>query len=201
MIRCARTPVGSSPSSARCRCRGWLNGSIDAVFRVGAGDGARFVVVDYKSNRLHEPGAADPLADVSPGSSRRRDDPQPLPVAGAAVQRRPAPLPAVADRRPLRPRSPSRRRRLPVRTGHGRTRHPHRSTASPTASSPGSRRRPRSSPSTPSSFMSTQIARTGGFIRHEAPDPSNRLRRGVPASWWQPSPADRRHLLACTRRP
>ena len=48
--------------------RGWLNGSIDAVFRVGAGAGgdARFVVVDYKTNRLHQPGASHPLADYRP---------------------------------------------------------------------------------------------------------------------------------------
>jgi len=47
---------------------GWLNGSIDAVFRVAATDGedGPFVVVDYKSNRLDEPGAADPLAAYRP---------------------------------------------------------------------------------------------------------------------------------------
>ena len=47
---------------------GWLNGSIDAVFRVAdpRADASRFVVVDYKSNRLHEPGTADPLAAYRP---------------------------------------------------------------------------------------------------------------------------------------
>ena len=44
---------------------GWLTGSIDAVFRVGAGE-PRFVVVDYKSNRLHELGAVEPLAAYRP---------------------------------------------------------------------------------------------------------------------------------------
>lgn len=47
---------------------GWLDGSIDAVFRVTApsAHGSHYVVVDYKSNRLHEPGAADPLASYRP---------------------------------------------------------------------------------------------------------------------------------------
>ena len=34
--------------------RGYLSGSIDVVLRVPDGDGARFVVVDYKTNRLGE---------------------------------------------------------------------------------------------------------------------------------------------------
>ncbi len=45
---------------------GWLTGSIDAVFRVGAADDQRFVVVDYKSNRLHRPDAVDPLSAYRP---------------------------------------------------------------------------------------------------------------------------------------
>jgi exodeoxyribonuclease V beta subunit len=46
---------------------GWLQGSIDAVFRVHDPGGVpRFVVVDYKSNRLHEPGAADPVEAYRP---------------------------------------------------------------------------------------------------------------------------------------
>jgi exodeoxyribonuclease V beta subunit len=44
---------------------GWLTGSIDAVIRAG-GDAPRFVVVDYKTNRLHRPDAADPLAAYRP---------------------------------------------------------------------------------------------------------------------------------------
>jgi exodeoxyribonuclease V beta subunit len=43
--------------------RGWLTGSLDAVFRVddtaSLAGGARFVVVDYKSNRVHDPSALD----------------------------------------------------------------------------------------------------------------------------------------------
>ena len=35
--------------------RGYLNGSIDAVLRVPDGSGHRFVVVDYKTNRLGDP--------------------------------------------------------------------------------------------------------------------------------------------------
>jgi exodeoxyribonuclease V beta subunit len=44
---------------------GWLTGSIDAVFRVGPTD-PRYVVVDYKSNRLHDRDAIDPLAAYRP---------------------------------------------------------------------------------------------------------------------------------------
>jgi exodeoxyribonuclease V beta subunit len=44
---------------------GWLTGSIDAVFRVGT-TAPRFVVVDYKSNRLHDHDAIDPLAAYRP---------------------------------------------------------------------------------------------------------------------------------------
>ncbi|CAN5834830.1 exodeoxyribonuclease V subunit beta [soil metagenome] len=59
-----RTQLGPTPMS------GWLTGSIDGVFRVrpvsGPGAGTRFVVVDYKSNRLHAPGDSDPLAAYHP---------------------------------------------------------------------------------------------------------------------------------------
>ena len=41
--------------------RGWLTGSIDAVFRLPCADGHRYVLVDYKSNRLHRPDDAVPL--------------------------------------------------------------------------------------------------------------------------------------------
>lgn len=43
---------------------GWLTGSIDGVFRVGAGTAdERYVVVDYKTNRLHDP-ASEHRAEV-----------------------------------------------------------------------------------------------------------------------------------------
>ena len=46
---------------------GFLQGSIDAVLRVpAAGGGYRYLVVDYKTNRLHARGAADPLASYHP---------------------------------------------------------------------------------------------------------------------------------------
>ncbi len=41
---------------------GAMNGSIDAVFRVDTGNDTRFVVVDYKSDRLHDDDSSDPLA-------------------------------------------------------------------------------------------------------------------------------------------
>ncbi len=45
---------------------GYLTGSIDAVLRIPSVDGHRYVVVDYKTNRLHARGAADPLAAYRP---------------------------------------------------------------------------------------------------------------------------------------
>ena len=46
---------------------GYLRGSIDAVLRVpGSGEDHRYVVVDYKSNRLHARGATQPLDAYHP---------------------------------------------------------------------------------------------------------------------------------------
>lgn len=45
---------------------GYLQGSIDAVLRVPTTTGHRFIVVDYKTNRLHQRGAADPVAAYHP---------------------------------------------------------------------------------------------------------------------------------------
>src|SRR5699024_11038421 len=44
-----------SPSLGRQLLRGYRSGSIDVVLRVPDGDGHRFVVVDYKTNRLGAP--------------------------------------------------------------------------------------------------------------------------------------------------
>lgn len=45
---------------------GWMNGSIDAVFRVPHNGAHKYFVVDYKTNRLHVPGASDPVAAYAP---------------------------------------------------------------------------------------------------------------------------------------
>ncbi len=46
---------------------GWLTGSIDALIRADDASGvSRFIVVDYKTNRLHRIGDADPLAAYDP---------------------------------------------------------------------------------------------------------------------------------------
>jgi exodeoxyribonuclease V beta subunit len=60
-------PYGGHLAStlAAVELAGWLTGSIDAVFRAGGAD-PRFVVVDYKTNRLHRPDAIDPLAAYRP---------------------------------------------------------------------------------------------------------------------------------------
>jgi exodeoxyribonuclease V beta subunit len=46
--------------------RGYLSGSIDVVLRVRSSDGQRFVVVDYKTNSLGEPGQPLTAADYTP---------------------------------------------------------------------------------------------------------------------------------------
>lgn len=46
--------------------RGYLSGSVDVVLRVPAGAGHRYVVVDYKTNWLGEPGGELTAADYSP---------------------------------------------------------------------------------------------------------------------------------------
>ena len=98
---------------------GWLTGSIDAVFRVGDVD-PRFVVVDYKSNRLHDPAATDPLDAYHPD------------LLGAAMTHSHYPLQAVlycvALHRYLRWRlgaalrapAPPRRGGIPLRARDGR---------------------------------------------------------------------------------
>ncbi len=45
---------------------GWMHGSVDGVFRVPVDGGHRYAVVDYKTNRLHMPGAVDPVAAYHP---------------------------------------------------------------------------------------------------------------------------------------
>jgi len=66
--RLERPPLGDQP------LRGYLSGSVDAVLRLpadgaggaDAGGGDRFVVVDYKTNLLGEPGAPVTAADYAP---------------------------------------------------------------------------------------------------------------------------------------
>ncbi|MUL44715.1 AAA family ATPase [Mycobacterium sp. CBMA293] len=47
------------------RLHGYLSGSIDAVLRVPAGDDHRYLVVDYKTNRLGDFGAENTAADYT----------------------------------------------------------------------------------------------------------------------------------------
>ncbi len=71
---------------------GFLQGSIDAVLRVpDATVGHRYLVVDYKTNRLHARGAADPLAayhpDLLPGEMAHHDYPLQSILYSVAVHR------------------------------------------------------------------------------------------------------------------
>ena len=87
--------------------RGYLTGSIDAVLRVGAGRPAlpRRRLQDQPAGRLRR--AADRVA-LPVGRAGDRDGRGALPVAGAALLRRAAPLPALAAAG-LRPRRAPRR--------------------------------------------------------------------------------------------
>jgi exodeoxyribonuclease V beta subunit len=57
-----------SPSLGGQLLRGYLSGSIDVVLRVGDGPGLRYVVVDYKTNRLGTPGEALTALDYTPAA-------------------------------------------------------------------------------------------------------------------------------------
>ncbi|WP_182526865.1 UvrD-helicase domain-containing protein [Nocardioides dongkuii] len=59
--RLERPPLGDQP------LRGYLSGSVDAVLRVPGDAGPRFLVVDYKTNLLGEPGRPLTAADYAPG--------------------------------------------------------------------------------------------------------------------------------------
>jgi exodeoxyribonuclease V beta subunit len=50
--------------------RGTLNGSIDKIFPVGAGDTVRFFVSDYKSNKIAAPQGARPIDRYTPENLR-----------------------------------------------------------------------------------------------------------------------------------
>jgi exodeoxyribonuclease V beta subunit len=55
-----------SPSLGGQALRGYLSGSIDVVLRVGEPDRPRYVVVDYKTNTLGEPGRPLTALDYTP---------------------------------------------------------------------------------------------------------------------------------------
>lgn len=56
----------SGPLLGAQSLRGYLTGSIDVVLRVHDGDQPRYLVVDYKTNRLGEPGRPLTAADYAP---------------------------------------------------------------------------------------------------------------------------------------
>ena len=70
---------------------GFLQGSIDAVLRVGTPGEPRFVVVDYKTNRLHQRGVAAPLdayhPDLLPEAMAHHDYPLQALLYSVAVHR------------------------------------------------------------------------------------------------------------------
>ncbi len=55
-----------NPSLGEQALRGYLSGSIDVVLRVGEADRPRYVVVDYKTNSLGEPGRPLTALDYTP---------------------------------------------------------------------------------------------------------------------------------------
>ena len=88
-----------------------------------ADGGPRYLVVDYKTNRLGERRRPLTAADYARTAADRGDAALRLPPAGAALHRGRAPLPALAPAR-LRPGRAPRRRALPLRARHVRARHP-----------------------------------------------------------------------------
>ena len=102
----------------RSRFRGYLTGSVDLVVRRGD----RFAVVDYKTNWLGAPGEELSAWHHRPARAGGGDAPVALRAAGAALHRRAAPLPALADAG-LRPRAQPRGRAVPVPARHGRAGH------------------------------------------------------------------------------
>ena len=116
-----------SPGLAESTLVGYLSGSIDVVLRI-PGDQPRFLVVDYKTNLLRDParpGIERVVRGIPPAPAGHGDDGRALPTAGSAVQRRAAPLPAVAPAG-LRPVGPPRRGAVPVPARNGGTGHARR---------------------------------------------------------------------------
>jgi hypothetical protein len=72
--------------------RGYLTGSLDAVLRVGG----RYVVVDYKTNRLGVRGRPLTTWDYRPEALEQAMVDSHYPLQALAVRRRAAPLPALA---------------------------------------------------------------------------------------------------------
>ena len=64
-LRAVRRPAARAPASASQSLRGYLSGSIDVVLRVPDGEGHRFLVVDYKTNRLGDPDQPLTAADYA----------------------------------------------------------------------------------------------------------------------------------------
>ena len=95
-IRWPATPTALRDPALDGVLRGYLTGSLDLVFRL---PGDRFVLADYKTNRL---GAAERdahgLALPARGPAGR-DGGRPLPAAGPALLGGAAPLPALAPAR------------------------------------------------------------------------------------------------------
>jgi exodeoxyribonuclease V beta subunit len=52
--------------SGELNIAGWMYGSIDAVVRIPRNNAHTYLVIDYKTNRLHQPGAAQPVTAYSP---------------------------------------------------------------------------------------------------------------------------------------
>ena len=80
----------------------------------------RFVVADYKTNRLTPPGADPGPADYDVRPMADAMARAPLPAPGAAVRRRAPPLSPVAATRPGHRHRRGERRGLPVRAGDDR---------------------------------------------------------------------------------
>ena len=116
--------------------RGYLTGSLDLV---SALPGGRFVLADYKTNRLGRPDETLTAWHYRPEALQAEMVAGPLPLAGDPLLGRAAPLPALATAG-YEPGGNLGRGALPVRPRHERRGADDRSTTSPAASGRGARR-------------------------------------------------------------
>ena len=85
-----------SPALGGQELRGYLSGSIDVVLRVGEGDDQRFVVVDYKTNRLGEVDQPLTARDYTPAAMTAAMLHSHYPLQALLYSVVAAPLPALA---------------------------------------------------------------------------------------------------------
>ena len=166
--RCGRTTDCAARAWVRPRCAG-ISGSIDAVLRVPDSDaGHRYVVVDYKTNRLGDVQSPSVTSDYTNrlAAAMMHSD---YVFAGAPVQRCAAPVPALAVAG-LPAGATSRRCALPVPAGMWGADTPWSTDIRPACSAGGHR---------PIWWSRSPICSRDGRWGHECADARGRASTGV----------------------